>query len=319
MEILQNFWFQPTKGYTEETRGVSPETLRKKEEELGIVFPGLYRDLMQLQNGGPVRPKTLKDGDEIGSFMPIDFGKFRINTLRSYLARTKYEEDLKEMYEQFPLCFPDRLIAFGDFHGHGIFFFDYGWLQEHQRKMPKVVLITDYGDDFLHYGIEKRFDSFEEFINNLEEVEYNCTRLVIHSDLAFGDFIMQLKQKWGDAFQPQKSEDENYSSSTYNGHLPLYLDDKTIKAYAKEQNTDEQEVKEWIAQEGRTRNIKCYVYPNQYKAGTYNFQEYPDHQIVIEMYRTWFPMEYAIQDLAEELQDEEALKIKDKVKVLATF
>ncbi|PIE79085.1 MAG: hypothetical protein CSA15_04570, partial [Candidatus Delongbacteria bacterium] len=89
--IPENFWIQPIDGFNEKSAGLDIETIKKKEIELNVVFPSLYKQLMQLQNGGGVRKCAfIEDGEEIGDFLKIDFNAYRINTFLDFLKLTKF-------------------------------------------------------------------------------------------------------------------------------------------------------------------------------------------------------------------------------------
>lgn len=313
--IPKNFWLQPANGFNEKMIGLSSKTLEEKENELGVTFPCLYKQLMQLQNGGGIRRCAfMEDGEEIGNFLSIDFNASRVNTFLDYLRLTKTEAELKEMYDNFEYCYPERLIIFGDFHGHGGIFFDYGWLQAKRQDEPSVVIITDEGDEFLHYQQTKRFDSFKAFIGALEEIQGEPITILISSELEFESFISIVQQKWNSRFEiiDKNKGWTKYFSNCYDGELPLLLDDKTIDQYVKDNNANEKEMKEWIEQEGRERKIKSTFSPNQFLSGTYQFQDNTDYNIVVEINRPWFPIQYAMEHFFKEVDDDADLKISNK-------
>ena len=313
--IPENFWLQPPIGFDEKTKGLSVEVIKKKEKELGVSFPNTYKQLMQLQNGGNIRRCSfIDDGEEIGGFLKIDFSIYRINTFMDYLKLTKNEDELKEMYNQFDFCYPERLITFADFHGHGGIFFDYGWLQEKSLIKPSVRIIVDDGNEFLHYQQTKCFESFEKFIESLEEIQGEPINILVSSELDFETFINIVQQKWKSTF---KEVEKNWGwakhfSSSYDGIVPLFIDDKTVEEYIKTSNSDKKEMKGWIEKEGRNRKIKSSFSPNQFLSGTYQFQDNAEYNIVIDIYRPWFPVKHVIKNFIEELDNNSELKIKNR-------
>ncbi len=313
--IIKNFWIQPSNGFDEKSVGLDIKTIEKKEIELGVVFPSLYKQLMQLQNGGRIRRCSfIEDSEEIGSFLNIHFKKYRINTFLDYLKLTKSDDDLKEMYTQFDFCYPERLVTFADFHGHGGIFFDYGWRLKEKQLSPSVVIIIDYGNEFLHYQQTKHFESFEKFIESLEEIQEEPINILVSTELDFETFIQTIQKKWDTNFNAvEKNWDwpKNFLNS-YDGIVPLFIDDKTINECIKEFNSSPEEMNLWIKLEGRERQIKSTFSPNQFLSGTYQFQDNTEYNIIIEVFRPDFPAKYAIANLMEALDNDSELKIKKK-------
>jgi len=313
--IPENFWLQPANGFDEKSKGLDIDTIEKKETALGVVFPSLYKELMQSQNGGGIRKCAfIEDGEKIGDFLPINFNSYRVDTFLDYLKLTKSDEDLNEMHNRFDFCYPERLVSFADFHGHGCIFFDYGWLNEEKLNTPSIVIIVDDGDEFLHYQQTKRFDSFEKFVKSLEEIREEPINVLISSGLDFEAFINTIQKKWNTTFDViDKNWDWSKSfSNSYDGIVPLFMDNETIKEYIKVSNVNEEEMRQWIEQEGRERQIKSTFSPNQFLSGTYQFQDNVEHNIVIDINRPWFPTKYAIENFMEELEKDSELKIKKK-------
>lgn len=313
MKTLKNFWIQPSKGFTEKTKGVSEEQLQEKEQELGVVFPEKYRDLMKLQNGGYLRKFIINDEIEIESFENLKY----VESFLDYLLITKSEDDLEEMYSQFKLCNPKRLISFASLYGHGVVCFDYGWLNEDRLNEPEILLIEDDGEDFLDYGVVAKYKAFDDFLSHFKHKfggrYWSETALVVESELSFEDFVSALAKIWGQDFEIK--EDDRFGwfnfEKYYYGTVPLVIDDKTKDLYVEQSGALANEMSEWIEKEGKIRLIKSVFSPNKHISGTYLFPKEARANIIIEVQNTWFPKRHAIKNLKDELKSNQDLKIKE--------
>ena len=311
MEMSKNFWIQPPKGFTDKNIGLSEEKLLNKERELGFKFPKKYRNLMKQQNGGYLRKFLINNEISIESFESLK----HVENFLEYLYITKSDDDLEEMYNQFEFCNPKRLISFASFYGHGVVCFDYGWLEKNRLEDPKVVIIDDDGDDFLHYGFVEKYNNFDTFLSNFKhefgEHYWGNTALIIESKLGFENFVNTIKEMWNQDFETKT--DDRYGwfnfEKYYYGTVPLILDNKTINLYVEKSGTSTKEMSEWIEKEGNRRLIKSIFSPNQHKSGTYLFPSTPKANIVIEIQNPWFPKKYAVKNLKSELESNPNLKI----------
>lgn len=75
-----------------------------------------------------------------------------------------------------------------------------------------------------------------------------------------------------------------------------------MQLYAKENGTTLEAMQDWSLSEGKTRNIYSIFSPNQQRAGTYLYQDNPVLTVVIEIKKSWFPMQKPIATLIEKLR-----------------
>ena len=311
MKKLKNFWIQPSSGFTNETIGLSEEQLKAKEKVIGFNFPSQYRNLMKAQNGGYLRRYLINEEMSLEGFERLEY----VETFLDYLYQTKSEEDLTEMYRQFDFCYPTRLISFANLHGHGVACFDYGWLQKAPLREPAIIFINDDGDDFLHYGIVGKFKHFDEllsaFKHDFSGRYWDETALVIKSELDFESFMKRLAEVWEIALEAKTDNRFGWYNfeKYYVGTVPLVIDDQTVQEYIGQSGADPTNTQEWIAKEGRRRFIKAVFAPNQHLAGTFLFSGQETANIVIEIKNPWFPKRRAVEQLKQQLESEESLKV----------
>ena len=314
MEKLKDFWIQPSKGFTEETKGVTEEQIYIKEQEMGFNFPESYRNLMKVQNGGYLRKHTINKELGLESFEKLKY----VDTGLEYMYITKNDEDLEEMYSQYKFCNPKRLISFASLYGHGVVCFDYGWLEKDILNEPKIILIEDDGEDFLDYGIVVEYKNFDDFLSQFKHKfrkrYWSETALIIQTELDIENFMATLQSCWGINFQIET--DDRYGwfnfEKYYHGTVPLVIDDQTLDLFQKNSETLKEDIAlVWVKDEGRKQLIRAVFSPNRHISGTYLFPEKNNANIVIEIKNPWFSKALAVENLKNELKSNQDLKIKE--------
>ncbi|MDO9399167.1 MAG: SMI1/KNR4 family protein [bacterium] len=260
---INEFWIQPSKGFVKEkNQGVTEDTLNKKEQEFGIIFPLLYRQVMKLQNGGYIRKQSFGIQELFingAKFESID----RIETFCSFLDGFMSEDEIKETIVKIKYCYPERLIIFSRMDGHSLACFDYGWLQKEAKTDPKIVIFLqdDSNIDENNFGYEEilRVSDFNEFISRLVYYGYEAESYFIglSTDLQIDAFVKVLSQTWGGTCEIRK--DDHYGWFNFNEWYYL----KEIKL--------------------NKADLQIIVSPNQYNSGTFLFQNHPKLNIIIEI------------------------------------
>ncbi len=313
-----NFFKQPAEGFDVHSQGRSAAQLDAFEAKIGFALPSNYRKIMQLQNGGSVRYSQINGVDQF-SFnsgfrelrLDLDYYIYQFN---NYILATYSDEDLLEAKQTLMPFYPERLIIFSDLDGHGTICFDYGYRSEVILETPEVVIIDDdaYSTDddnksFLGFAEIARFESFEIFLQNLKIDSENQLEIFIGvvSQVDYKNTIQTLAEHFKMTFKSYENDDRSgyYNFETWHsGHLPLYLDDQTLRIYAENNNSEYAEVLAWSEEEGRTRNIYAILSPHQHRSGTYLYQDNPEVNLVIELHKTWFSMQKPLEGFMAQLR-----------------
>jgi SMI1-KNR4 cell-wall len=316
---FKNFIKQPSEGFDEHSQGRSVAQLDAFEMKIGFVLPENYRKIMQQQNGGSVRYSQINGVDKFGfdcgfTELRLDLPNY-IHQFGDYILSTYSEEDLQEAKQTLKPFYPERLIIISGLDGHGTVCFDYGYRTEIILEIPAVVIIDDDAfmtdetakKSFLHFTEIVRFDNFDHFLQNLKVDTENQLEVFIGivSKFNYEDTINKIAEYFNIALQSYKNDDRYgyYNFETWHsGHLPLYLDDETLKLHAENNNSEYAEILAWSEDEGRIRSIYTIFSPNQHRSGTYLYQDNPEVNVVIEMHKTWFAMQKPIEGLMAQLQ-----------------
>jgi hypothetical protein len=311
MSIPNNFWISPASGYTPASRGLTEAQIAAIEVRNGFPFPSAYRSLMGQQNGGLLRYSFFQEllVEDFCSLSELDQD---LVTFADYIALTCTEEEIATLDH----CHLNRLIIFA-INGHEVGCFDYGWRSESVVVDPQIVFFGDDGEDILHFSILETVENFDEFLGEItlpDEVRQK-KYLGIESSLDFDSLCADLQEDWQTQFE-QKTDD-CYGwfdfEKWYYGTVPLFLDDQTLKRYAEENNVTFQEILDWVDRNGQTRSIAAKLSPNRHRSGTYLYPDNPELTLVLEIYKPWFPIDRAVEQLCIRLM---ALQNISAVKIL---
>ncbi len=316
---FKNFFHQPVEGFHQHNQGRTEAQLNAFETKIGFALPKTYRQLMQLQNGGSVRYGKIPGVDQFGfhsGFMAIRLDlDYYIYQYHDYILASHSHEDLLEARQTLAPFYPERLILVSGLDGHGAICLDYGYRTEAILETPAVVVIDDdaYIEDdsadksFLSFCEIARFESFDVFLENLEvDVENQLEHFVgIVSNVDFETTVQAIASHLGIELESHVHQDQNADyipQAFYVGHLPLYLDDETLKVHAEQNNSEFAELLAWTEEEGRTRRIYSVFSRNQHQAGTYLYQDNPEVNVVIEVRKTWFALQKPLEGLMTQLR-----------------
>jgi SMI1-KNR4 cell-wall len=316
---FKNFIKQPSEGFDEHSQGRSVAQLDAFELKIGFALPDTYRAIMQQQNGGSVRYNQINGVDKFS--FDCGFTELRpdlsyyINHFSDYILSTYSNKDLLEAKKSLKPFYPERLIIVSSLDGHGKICFDYGYRSENTLETPEVVIIDDDAytidetadESFLHFTEIARFDDFDHFLQNLKIDTENQSEIYlgIVSKVSYETTITAIAKYFNITLESYKNDDRygHYNFETWHsGHLPLYLDDETLKLYAENNNSEYAELLAWSEDEGRIRNVYAIFSPNQHRSGTYLYQDNPEVNVVIEIHKTWFAMQKPIEGLMAQLQ-----------------
>ncbi len=319
IDRLKNFIKQPAEGFTEHSQGRTEAQLDAFEAKIGFSLPENYRKIMQQQNGGSVRYGQIAGVEKFsfgGGFTEIrpDLDYY-IYQFDNYILATYSDDELLEAKQTFkPFC-PERLIIISGLDGHGTLCLDYGYRSQNPVKTPAVVIIDDdpYITDedanagFMSFAEIARFTDFDNFLQNLKIETENQLEIFIGivSQADYENTVKALAEHFKIALKSYRNDDRygHYNFETWHsGHLPLHLDDETLRNYAENNNSEYAEVLAWSEEEGRTRNIYAIFSPNQHRSGTYLYQDNPEVNLVIELHKTWFSMQKPLEGLVAQLK-----------------
>lgn len=308
---MKNFWIQPPQGFNKENRGLTEEALRQKELENGFRFPGTYRKLMKLQNGGALRKQVISGNEDylVEYFSAIRFDSHEINNC---LDLTKFESDIDELYAQFYYCDPKRLIILSHLGSSGVLCFDYGWLRKEALQEPEIVLIGNDGEDFLHYEEVSRFKGFDQFLQLLRaDLEESRIIVGIHSEWSFEEFIDKFSEGEKNRFKVRSDDRQGHYNfhQWYEGAIPLHLDDETLESYISSTSINRQEMYYWVEAEGRERTIRTLFTPNQHLSGTALYPDCTEFNILLEVQKSWFDAKVPLQNFCGNQKQREELEI----------
>ena len=307
-----NFLKQPALGFDEHSLGRSIAQLDAFEVKIGFKLPESYRQIMQMQNGGAVRYGKIagvEDFDFKEGFRPIrpDLD-YVIDNFRDYILASYDDEQLQEATLLLKPFHLERLILFSDLYGHGAACFDYGYRLDKPLANPEVVFIDDNGDDFFHFReIGPRFVNFDVFLDNLSADEEE-NQDAIYLGLVCSNYDITLKSITTKLNITLKDYENDNRYGYFNfkmwhsSHVPLYLDDETLKQHAQSNTSDIAELIAWTEEEGRIRHIYAIFSPNQHLAGTYLYPDNVDVNMVIEIKKSWFPMRKPVEGLIVSLK-----------------
>lgn len=309
---FDNFIKQPALGFDEHSRGRSAAQLKAFEKKIGFSLPDNYIEIMKLQNGGAVSHSKIagvEDFDFKDGFRPIrpDLDDF-IDNFRDYILLTCDDEQLQVATQLLKPFHPERLILFSDLHGHAAACFDYGYRLDKPLANPEVVFIDDDGDDFLHFReMGPRYANFDTFLDNLSADEgENEDALYLGVVCSSYDITLKSIAATLKINLESYENDDRYGhfnfKTWHSSHVPLYLDDATLKQHAQNNNSDFAELLAWTEDEGRIRHIYAIFSPNQHLAGTYLYPDNPDVNMVIEIKKSWFPMQKPVEALMAALK-----------------
>jgi hypothetical protein len=123
--------------------------------------------------------------------------------------------------------------------------------------------------------------------------------LGIESSLNFDHLCAYLEEDWQTQFQ--KKADDFYGwfnfEKWYYVNIPLFLDDQTLKIYAEENNTTFQEILDWLGSNRQTQSIAAKLSPNRHRSGTYLYPDNPELTLVLEISKSWIPIDRAVEQL----------------------
>jgi hypothetical protein len=308
-----NFLIQPRLGLTESKRGLSDAQLQAYESKIGFKLPESYKALLRAQNGGSTRYGKIKGCEDFcfsGPFSSVSLGdEYRITDFLDYMLATCEPEEIEELRLPLHPFYPERLILFSGLDGHSAAFLDYGFRSEEPAENPGVVFISDDGDEFCHFCmIGSQFESFDAFLAALSVNEEHTLEvyLGIVANNDFAGTVQRIAHHLNLNLEAHVNDDRNGHFNFdvwHSSKLPLMLDDETLEAYAKEQDSTLEETIAWAEQEGRARKIHCIFSPNQHRAGTHLYPDHPEITVVLEIYKSWFPMQRPIQSLRETLRE----------------
>ncbi len=316
---FKNFIKQPAEGFDEHTQGRSVAQLDAFEAKIGFALPNNYRKIMQQQNGGSIRYSQIHGVEKFsfaGGFSQIrpDL-EYYIYQFNAYILATYSDEELLEAKKTLKPFYPERLILISGLDGHGALCLDYGYRSETISKNPAVVIIDDdpyiTEDDatksFLSFAEIMRFDSFDTFLQNLElDTEHQLEVFIgIVSQTNYETTVQAIAKHFAIALKSYENDDRHghYNFAIWHsGHLPLYLDDETLKLHAQNNNSEYTGILAWAEEEGRTRNIYSIFSPNQHRSGMYLYPDNPEVNLVIEVHKTWFAMQTPLEGLMAQLQ-----------------
>lgn len=329
LNLKSNFFKQPALGFDEHSLGRTEAQLADYETKAGFKLPASYRELMKIQNGGSIRCEKIagvEDFSFYGGFSPIrpDLSCY-VTNFKEYILRTCEADELAQLqrdqaHKQLAPFHPERLILFAGLDGHSAAYFNYGFRQDKPVENPSIIFIGDDGIEFLHFGvIGPHFANFDDFLQSLvldTELD-DAMYLGITSNKSYHETMQLLAQNLG--LKPETYlNDDRYGHYNFDvwhsAHVPLELDDETMQNYAKQNGTTLEAMQDWTLTEGKTRNIYSIFSPNQQRAGTYLFQDNPELSMVIEIKKSWFPMQKPVAGLIERLRKLPA--IIDVVKLL---
>ncbi|PSB54451.1 SMI1/KNR4 family protein [Chamaesiphon polymorphus] len=312
MAIPKNFWIPPASGYTPASRGLTAAQLAEIEVLNEFVFPCAYRSLMLQQNGGTLRYSIFQES-LVEDFCCLSALDRDLVTFEDYIKLTCTEDEISTLDLLFEYCHLNRLIIFA-INGHEVGCFDYGWRSQIAVIEPQIVFFGDEGEDILHFKILTTVESFDNFLDEItlpDEIERN-RYIGIESALDFDSLCADLQEDWQTQFEQRT--DDLYGwfdfDKWYCGTVPLFLDDRTIEIYAEENNTTVREVLDWAEfqavlnwadAKGRTRTIAAIISPNLRRSGTYLYPDNPELTLILEIRKSWFPLDRAVDRLCRQL------------------
>jgi SMI1 / KNR4 family (SUKH-1) len=311
-KLKSNFFIQPAKGFDEHSQGRTESQLADYEAKAGFKLPASYRQIMAIQNGGSIRYEKIAGVEDFtfyGGFSEMrPDSVYYISNFKDYILCTCAEDELAAVQKELAPFHPERLILFAGLDGHSAAYFDYGYRQNEAVENPSIVFIGDDGDDFLHFSvIGPQFASFDAFLESLslDTESDDATYLGIVSSNNFDATMQLLKENLGLQLTTYLDDDRygHYNFDVWHSaHVPLALDEETMQLYAKQNDTTLEQMQDWTISEGKTRNIYSIFSPNQHRAGTYLYQDNPELTVVIEIKKSWFPMQKTIAGLVERLR-----------------
>lgn len=263
MYSKDDFWLQPSKGFGVYYPIVSETDLSKKEMELGITLPSLYKHFMLQQNGGRVRRSSFFDGNRYHQLFVNDG---TLNPLESVCDITEIvggymsEKDIDEVKKHSGPCNLDRLVILSDMDGHGVVCLDYGWLQHDLFPIPAVVVLEEDDNGIFGYSEMLRIADFDTLVAGLVYFGSSCERyfLGLSSRLTISEIAEALSEVSGVALKRRDNDwygrfnfDEYFSGSAESFHASLVL------------------------------NIM--LSPNQHRSGTYLFQNKPEIDFILQV------------------------------------
>jgi SMI1 / KNR4 family (SUKH-1) len=313
MPLQRNFFRQPVRGFNEKTRGRTAEEIEAFEARVGFKLPSSYADILRTQNGRGVHYRKIAGAEDFnfdGGFSSLpEEGSYRITNFREYILATCDEEELAVVEENLAPFFPNRMVLFAGLDGHSAAFLDYGYRLEEAVADPSVVFISDDKDDFLHFGeMGPRFGSFQEFLDALlvDKKSDDSTYIGITGVGDFTSTVRLLDQELDLQLETYVEDDANGNfdfAVWHSGSVPLELDAATVEAYANENGTTKEEMDAWILTEGGVRKIYSVLTPNQHRSGTYRYHDNPELSVVLEVRKSWFPMEAPVAGLVTKLRE----------------
>lgn len=312
LKLKPNFFKQPALGFDEHSLGRTEAQLADYEAKVGFKLPNSYRQIMAIQNGGSLRHENItgvEDFSFYGGFSPMrpDL-HYYVTNFKDYILCTCDAEQLAAVQQELAPFYPERLILFAGLDGHSAAYFDYGFRQKEPVENPSIVFIGDDGDDFLHFSvIGPQFANFDDFLNSLtiDTEADDATYLGIISSNSYAETMQMLAKNLGLNLKTYENDDRygHYNFDVWHSaHVPLELDDETMQNYAKQNGTTLEAMQDWAMTEGKTRNIYSIFSPNQQRAGTYLYQDNSQLAVVIEIKKSWFPMQKPVATLVEKLR-----------------
>ncbi|MGR8932028.1 MAG: SMI1/KNR4 family protein [Gammaproteobacteria bacterium] len=283
-----DFWEQPCEGLEGRYQPVSEAELCDKEQALGIVLPGKYRRLMQLQNGGYVRYSSYYDGEQ---YHELFINGAKMSPLRdvrgfvSILDCFMSEDEINESADSFEYCYPDRLAVISSLYGHGLICLDYGWLQAHAVTEPAVVVFEQGEGEAYGYIEILRVTNFDQFINGLVYHGYESARFCIGvtAPMTLSRLAEEIGLICGTSFE--RHDDDCYGwfnfDEYFTGMTGTFL---------------------------KQRWLYILISPNRFRSGTYLFQNRPQADFIIQielregLYSTVYEdISGAVQNLSDQL------------------
>jgi hypothetical protein len=257
--MKNDFWVQPSKGFTEKTRGRTEEEILAKEKNIGFRFPALYREHMKLQNGGYIRKRAfigedgpaelLYNGAVIDAMDGTGYNTMQ-DALMEYL-------NMEEVLEQLNLPFADltRLPILSHMYGHSMLCFDYGYKQKEPFAEPQICLFEMEGtlEERLRVG------SYEKLVENMVYYGYESTSYFygIKSGETLAELAEKLNAQSGTALQKDTSDRYGW----FNFNEWYHGTEETAKGL----------------------NLGVVLSPNQFRSGTYLFQDRPEYLHILEI------------------------------------
>ncbi|MFM2423887.1 MAG: hypothetical protein RLZZ70_274 [Candidatus Parcubacteria bacterium] len=293
--------------------GCTPETLALYEAKIGFSIPEAMKDLYRIQNGGSIHYENLANvsPDEFnlyGGFSPINPTEpYPLTTMREIILCTNSEEDILEVQESMPYFYPERLILFAPLDGHSHGCLDYGYKQETPLLEPRVIFITEDGDEFLHFGeFGPSFDSFADFLSSLrlsgDALEH--WYLGITTEASYSEVLAALQTTLGCTLQ-ENTDDRNgwYDFAVWHsGNVPIPVGSASLAKYATENGTTIDELAESGFVAGQMRSVHSILTPNQHRTGAYQFPDSAHCTVILDVFDSWFTGKDSILLLVEKLK-----------------